>query len=342
MESTPPNPDGLAAKKRPHFVAESLTGPEAPVPAPPLLGDVSKWELGVTGTASFTSVTQLVYTGGPLRIAVPTSRNGGSGELSVSRFIRPVHDDDAPRSLQPFLQSAGSVSLGVAVGGYSVSPLFQGVPVQSTIGGRQVIPNDTEIQTQSAIAIDAYVSEHWALTGGLVHAFDLRTFIGGSRNSHALAPGAGLGYRFGDVRFDLSYSNTATSINGSFVPPTWGTLVLQYRQVFRRRISLVLAALAYERGAGGRGDVEGFVNKDVGLFLGSFGRVARRYSDIDVVHNDYGVHAGAGLWAAPFLRIVLQYELSGSTVPLPQPNGSSSSTRSTLSNEPSVAAIFRL
>jgi hypothetical protein len=224
---------------------------------------------------------------------------GGGAELDVDLFVRKrLIDDDAPYSLQPFLQRASTVFFGAGGAGFqgdydgSSSPLSRGKSGGFNAG--------------------FYVHlKPWLALGG---SFDFNAFHNSydgydepPRDGYSLRGHVDLGFRWRDLRFDVGYGVTGERMNQSWLPTLWYSLDASVLAVIKRRVALRGSASVLPRGAGGSLSVEGFVNRELSFFGSFFGG---RYSYIDdgIAAWYAGGSVGVTKWAARHAGISFSYQ----------------------------------
>jgi hypothetical protein len=174
----------------------------------------------------------------------------------------------------------------------------------------------TDAHFGTGVGLDVYVTRVLALTAALGYGYDVLhdpSFMG-AQTSHGFSGGAGFGLRGGDTRFDLAYTFSATSVNGSFAPLRWGTLKGTLYTVFDRRFFLDLWALGLQRGGGGGLDLGFYPTKDLGLLLGGLAEHGELYQD-SLVLNRYSGYAGVSYWVLPQVRLAAYYTFTANDVP---------------------------
>lgn len=226
-----------------------------------------------------------------------------SGRLQGTRFLGPVVDDGAPRSLQPFLQRAGSLSLSVGGRGFVTRNAFR-------------LQNRTDAALSAGVSCNVYVARFLALTGGLGYGYDTLHDVQLSNRTHSVAASAGLGLRLDDVRFDVAYSFAAATTNGTFVPLRWGSLALGLYIVLARRLTLNFHGSVTPDGGTGGLDLGLYLTRALGLFLGGSGGSVHFLSG--VTGSQYGGNAGLSYWVSSAARLSAYYQLSGIHVPSQQ------------------------
>jgi hypothetical protein len=251
-------------------------------------------------------------------------------------FLRPVVDDDAPRSLQVYLQRTSTITAGFSFAG----------SVTTFSGAGPGNPKVTFLEPSPSVDADVYIVPAFAITARFAYAYDILNFSGfgfpGSEQDHRLIPEAGVALRLGDTRLDLSFTFEGDLSSGrglnTLPPPRWGTIEVDLQTVLNRRLLIKFGSQVFDAGAGSSAMSEYFLNKDFGIFVGGFGYVGRSYYNEDLHHNDYGAFAGVGWWLAPRLLVALQYELAGTTVP----RQAATAGTSQVTNEIDARLVLRL
>jgi hypothetical protein len=265
-----------------------------PEPGPRELAPPTRWSLGVGLSGS-------IYT---IYFDAADDQHGNRGRVYAAPtvWLTRVIDDDAPRSLQPFLQRTGSV-YGSVVGGGFVT--------------RYGAQSRTNSYFSTDLGVDAYGTPHFALTGGGGYTYSVLDddFV---NESHAFSGRAGLGVRAGDARFDASYAFRARATDGTFEDLRWGTVSLRAYVVFARRLALDISGEVFEGGGGGGFDVAYYPLKDYGFDVGAHAS-SFAYVGSDTRANEYTGSAGLSAWANPRLRFSWGYDLTLIHTPLQPP-----------------------
>ncbi len=240
----------------------------------------------------------------------PAHAVDGTGNVAGIIYLRPLVDDDAPRSLQPFLQRASTVSLGFSLGGFTTSQGAATLKQERLFG-------------QSA-ALDAYLGRTFALTGaiGVTQYRDQR--LGTVPQPFPLPPvqgvvttdtqaydvGIGAGLRFGDLRVDLAYHFQPSESNGQWLI-RWGRVFASARWAIARR-AFVSASVNTVDGGGG-GSLGGTVHptRDVDLSASGFYARGHLYTLESASYDRGGFAASAGWWLAPRFFASLGYQATG-------------------------------
>ena len=220
--------------------------------------------------------------------------NRDSVYLAPLVFLSPVIDNDAPRSLQPFLQRTSTFSVSVSRGGFATR-----------------YGNGAFTRTYSSmgadVGVDTYLTRQFALTGRIGYAYGVLDDVIVNK-SHTFSGSAGFGVRFGDARLDASYSFDARNTDGTFAKLRWGAVGLRAYVVFARSFALGLSGNVRDGGGGGGVDLGYYPMKDLGLFLSAAGQTFVYYSP-DIRASYYTGGAGISHWVTPGLRLYLTYAL---------------------------------
>jgi hypothetical protein len=227
---------------------------------------------------------------------------GVAGDLQVTRYLAPVVDDDAPRSLQPFLQRASVLYADVGGSGF----------LTWNPGGGE---NRTDAQVGATLGLDIYVLRQLALTAAFGYGYDVLQDFGVDDATHSFSGSAGLGLRFGDVRIDASYTFFANDTNGSFAPLRWGEVNLAVFAVIDRVLTVRPWGELIQQGGGGGVDLGAYPTRNFGVFLSGFALHGQLYMD-DTLVNRYGGSAGVSYWVAPRVRVGAYYQLTVNVGPL--------------------------
>jgi hypothetical protein len=326
-----PPPEATPPPEPPPFEAPGLN--ELPADRARRAGQMtSDWDLAVGANGE---ISLLSY---PNPNTSATSLRAGTA-ATLSRYLAPIIDDDAPRSLQPFLQRASVLSIGFGLSGFSTTTTSSNGVITSDLGKL------TEIGLGPSLGANIYLTPAFALTAGFAYEYDVRTEsdreVAFGTKTHRLLPQAGFGIRFGDTRIDLQYrfEGDLVSDQEERLPPAqWGSIVLGVETVIDRTVDLNFGGQVFDAGAAGSASVTVYPTKNVGIFGGGSGCAGRKYFNNDDSHNDYGGFVGAAIWFAPRVRGTFEYQIGGTTVPESEDVGSYSELR----NEIDVTFTFRL
>jgi hypothetical protein len=265
----------------------SLAPTEAPV----------RLELSADGAFTYTGITP----GGPAAASVTDEfGQGGLGRLRVSVFPgRPLVDDDAPLSLQPFLQRAFRLQ---AAGGFSGND----VEVDSAL-----IP-PTHQRSQLGffqVSAEGYPGGHLYAAASVQvasSAFRITDMFGPGPISSTLAVpvSATFGARFGDLLVAASWTVTPSQTDTAPWRVSQPTAGLSAQWVLRRRWSFTASATWLDGGAQASGGADLF-----------FGRLLDVFASVDGGHqspggllSDFaGGRVGAFLWISRFFGAGLSY-----------------------------------
>jgi hypothetical protein len=285
--------------------------PVLEVESPPERAGASSWQLDATLRGAGYSINESV----PVQYPTPLSTGGErvNGDLQVTRYLGPIVDDDAPRSLQPFLQRASVLYADVGGGGFLT---------RNPTGGQ----NRTDAGVGATLGLDIYVLRQLALTASLGYGYDILHDVDADVAAHAFSGSAGLGVRISDVRIDASYAFAASEANGSFAPLRWGQVNLAVFAVIDRRVTLNFWGELFQQSGGGGIDFGVYPTQDLGLFLDGAALRGELYASDTLVNRYYG-SAGLSYWVTPRVRLGAYYELTVNVEPVqaqggPEPFGS--------------------
>ena len=194
-----------------------------------------------------------------------------SAQLQLTMFIQRLRDDDAPPSLQPFLQRVTRVSVAVrgTIGFSYVAD--DGPPFQQDDGGPTV-----------RASIDGYVARYLYLGASVGYQLQHRWVDiddGSTENVHEPSLAVAIGARLGDVRIVATAG--ATFAVGEGDQADWGYVGLRAHAVIRRHIELdggvelrLWPAADGGAGKGGGGDASAtfWLGRRLGLGIGGFYR----------------------------------------------------------------------
>ena len=269
-----------------------------------MLGTVALLLLGASSTGAWGEF-QLSVTGSHTTSAGNVSSWGGSGSLFLSGFLHHrLIDDDAPLSLQAYLQRTGSVEGTLSLNGFStdapgyVEP-FHGV----TLGG--------------SFAVDAYPTEVLTLWASAAF-FGSKTGGGyGGSGTEYLLPRLELapGLRFGDTRASVGYTWAPTVANGTYDGRGLGELFLRITSVIGRRVSLSLLGALILSGARGSVSLAVFPTGRLGLGAGFEYAEGAIYFDSRAVYRQWQAWGTLSLWPGRTWALGLEYRFAHTVQP---------------------------
>lgn len=230
-----------------------------------------------------------------------------SGSVEATHFLAPVVDDGAPRSLQPFLQRASMLSVRFGGGGFVTSNPFGGT-------------DRTDANLAAGAGLNIHLTRFFALTAGLGYGYDVLHDALQHDKTHTFSGTLGVGFRIADARFDAAYTFAASSVDGSFVAPRWGTVRLNGFVVIERRFTLNPWGTLLQGGGVGGLDLGFYATRDLGFFLRGFGGRGELYSS-DIVVNRYGGGAGLSYWIGRGVRLGVYYVPTINHVPVQPVDG---------------------
>lgn len=299
----PPSSGAPAAPAPPAPFPEPEPEPEPLAPrAPPAPIDArnapARWQIngGLSG-----SVYTIQY-GPDSNSGQDAHGNTGSIYLEPILFLTPVVDNDAPHSLQPFLQRTSEVYASISGGGFVTRYANVGFTRKSS-------------HAETNVGVDAYLTRNFALTGGFGYGYGVLHEDVTVNKQHSFSGSAGFGVRIGDARLDASYNFNAYDQDGTFAKLRWGAVGLRAYVVFAQSFALTLGGYVSDGGGGGSVDLGYYPTKDLGLFAGFLGQTFVYYTT-DVRANRYTGSAGISYWVTPSLRFYWSYSLQVNDAPV--------------------------
>jgi hypothetical protein len=265
--------------------AAAQSGPPHSLPA---VGP--SWQLGATLSGSLYSVDSVPVAGG---ISPDTKGRSASGALEVIRYLAPLVDDGSPRSLEPFLQRASTISASLGGGGFAT---------ENPYGSR----DRTSANLGARAGMNVYLARYLALTAAFGYGYSVLHDVISNHERHGFSGSAGLGLRVGDARLDASYTFAASNVDGTFAPLQWGSVQLSAYVVLARFFTLSPWGRVMPHGGEGGLDLGLYATRDLGFFLGGFGGRSA-FSSSDVLFNRYGGSAGLSYWAVSRARLAAYY-----------------------------------
>ncbi|HXU70473.1 MAG TPA: hypothetical protein VN947_14145 [Polyangia bacterium] len=224
---------------------------------------------------------------------------GGQGGVGLTVYATRVFDDDAPPSLQPYLQRVSELHVDGGASGYSASPSTGGQLLPGTGYGGHVDLDGT-----------AYLDRFFfaSLGAGVRYRSDTRgsgLYFATTTETIAVPVGIAAGPRFGDLRLALGWGVTPTRVGDDvFRVPFWGNVDVEAYGVVRRRLVLRARVDVYDGGAGAIGNVAVYLARR--FELGAFVRGSQEHIYQTTLTD---AHAGAGLdfeaWTGPRFAIEL-------------------------------------
>jgi hypothetical protein len=216
---------------------------------------------------------------------------GGQGGFGFTLFGQRVVDDDAPPSLQPYLQYATSLHVDGGGGGFRFA---NDAPAQ---------PGNDSTSGYANVNASGYFDR--VVYGYLGIGVRYRSDSAGPSTSLSLPIAVSGGFRLGDVLLSVGWGVAPTRYNDDvFKVQFWGGAFAQVYAVVHRRIGLSAGVDVVEGGAGARGGATFYLARrfSVGASLGgSHGHNAALGFTFD------GVDAGVsfGVWTGPRFAVFL-------------------------------------
>ncbi|MGZ3406425.1 MAG: hypothetical protein ACXVAN_08295 [Polyangia bacterium] len=242
-------------------------------------------------------------------ITVPSSSEGANGfdgraGIGLNLFVRRLRDDDAPPTLQPFLQRVGELHIDGGGGGFTVSQ-----PSNSTLPDRVGHSGYFDLAAWGYAQRFLYGYAHFGVSySSVTDTVPLGLAFPNSVTATTLALPVEIagGVRAGDVRFTAGWSVTPTRVNDAdFSVPFWGHVRINADAVVRRRLALDAEADLLDGGAGASGGATLYLARRFGL--GALVRGSHEHPGNSLIRD----HAGAGLsfeaWATPRVAVALSY-----------------------------------
>ena len=281
---------GLLATAATLVTAAAHAQDEPPAAEPQNVGPDQDPNFQVNSSVSGKRYALSNTTGGP-------STSGGQGTLSMEliAFGAPLHDDDAPYSVQAFMQRENTFTLSVSGGRFDTANPYGGV-------------DRTEWYTGVGGAFDAYLRPWFAVFGGASYEyFDLHD-VDTAQTIHSVAGDVGVGFRARNTRLDLSVAAQGDRTLGAFVP--WRrSLTLSAFTVIKRRVALTAGGTLVQGGEEGSFEVEVFPTKSAGLFVSGFAGRFEPYVT-PTLATRYAGSAGFAGWFDANTALVGEYELT--------------------------------
>lgn len=191
------------------------------------------------------------------RYATPGS--GGSREVDglaealtaeLVSFMAPLRDDDAPYSLQPFLQRMNTWSVSVTAGHFSTSyPLIARTDWDAGFGA----------------GVGFYPRPWLNVAGSLGYTYDELRDLGIDEKTHSFSGNGGAGVRFGDTLIRISYYFAKQQVSDAS-PPLRQGVQLSVFTILGRRFTVGLLGETIPQGAEGQLSLEYFPRQNLGIF----------------------------------------------------------------------------
>lgn len=297
--------------------AEGRSPEQAAQPSQRAGAQSARWELAGAFSASSAAAT--------LGDAPYASTTSAEGTASARFFFSPVHDEDAPRSVSPYLQRASSVQVHGAFGG-----------AWSRFEGAFSPPRNTWSYGSFGADADVYVTPKLVLFGGMEYERVGSTSLFAPREFGAAALGAGL--RIGENRLNVGYTHAIAVLGGTVQPTRFGALTLSDYALLARRVALSAHAHLLEGGASAGGGLTFYVTDDIGLSASGFGGRAI-FSPVtpNETYTQIGWRGSVSLWMGRAVRLEPGY---GALV-LPS-RGDPTRSPSTIEHTGSLEVVLRI
>jgi hypothetical protein len=215
--------------------------------------------------------------------------------MTVVAFATPLHDDDSPYSMQPFLQRESTFSLSIAGGHFDTANPYGGA-------------DRTEWYGSLGAQFDAYLKRWFALFGGASYGYSELSDVGVAQTGHSFGANLGAGFRYRDTRLDLWAAEQGDRSAGAFGP--WrGSLAMSVYTVIKRRVSLTATGTLVQGGGEGFFQAELHPTKKTGVFASGIAGRFEPYVDPVLVTRYIG-RAGFVGWFDATTALVGQYSLT--------------------------------
>jgi hypothetical protein len=270
--------------------------PELPPPSDPTHAAPSSWEIELS-LAGSTYALQPPTPNVAFASSASFHGNRASGGVEVTRYLGPVVDDGAPRSLQPFLQRTSLLYATLLGGGFE------------TRNPDGFTPSRTDANLSLEVGADIYLSPYVALTAAVIYGYDVLHDVGIDQKQNIFGGSLGLGFRYHDVRFDVTSGFTAFDVDGSFSPVRWTGLKGNVYGVISRSVALTGWVGPVPDGVAGGAEVGWYATPDFGIFLSGYGERGEIFSN-SVVASRLGGKAGPSFWVSPTVRFAAYYTLT--------------------------------
>jgi hypothetical protein len=239
---------------------------------------------------------------------------GGRGGLGVTVYLRRLTDDDAPPSLQAYLQRTPMLHVDGGGGSWQESWSGPTAPRMSATQGWAGLD-------LSGYARWLYGAVHVGLDYSNLQATSFAPGVGtfeSTDTSIAVPVDATVGVRWRDWRVTVGWGVTPTrddsgGVQGDFKVPFWGAAHASVATVVRRRLWLEAGVLALEQGAGAFGDATIYLKRRFGINALLKGGHQAHTDDTSFATTtttlDYvGFGLGAVVWASSNVFADLRYD----------------------------------
>jgi hypothetical protein len=240
----------------------------------------------------------------------------GDAGLTLTIYARqPLVDDDAPYSLQPFLQRASRVSLGVSGGGSDFS--VDNSPYSQTLNtAHRYIAAGS-----GAASFDIYLRRWIALGASFSIDGSHIDSYGGNLADDTLGLHGSLdvGLRWRDLRFDLGYRIDGNHSRGQWLSTYYGHVAASAEAALKRMLLLYVSIDVIDHGALVWGALAAYPMKRFGLFWGLGGGRGGVGSSAPV--DTLNARLGFSAWGSRHIGISVAYELTWTKIEVPIFNG---------------------
>jgi hypothetical protein len=194
---------------------------------------------------------------GPARGPSVADMLGGGASGGFVLAFDPVIDDDAPPTLQAYLQRTGALSLSGGGSRFTYNYDHDFAPLDRTGGN-------------ATIGMDGYFGRTKSFYGGARFTFNYSDDHFRDRSTSvttiSFPIAVTLGVRFGDVRVRAEWQVSPQKVNDAGVQVAyWYNLSLWGYGVVRRKVEWTVGAIALEQGFGGELDAVVWLGRRLGL-----------------------------------------------------------------------------
>jgi hypothetical protein len=222
---------------------------------------------------------------------------GGQGGVGFTLFGPRVVDDDAPPSLQPYLQYAAQLHVDGGGGGFRFSP-------DSATSG----PGNDSSNGYANVNASGYFDR--TLYGYLGIGVRYRSDSANQFTSLLLPISAAAGLRLGQVRLSIGWSVTPTRYGDDvFKVPFWGGAYAQAYAVVHLRLSLSANVNVLEGGAGAGGGATVYLARRFSVGASVSGSHAHN-SDLGFTFDGVGAEVDFEAWTGPRFAIAVDYSIT--------------------------------
>jgi hypothetical protein len=219
---------------------------------------------------------------------------GGSAGAGLTLFGHRVVDDDAPLSLQPYLQYAATFHVDGGGGGFRFSR-----------DAGSTLPGNDSTNGYADVSASGYLDR--TIYGAL--SFGVRDRSDSVNNLTTLSLPLTLsgGVRFGDVRLAIGWGIAPTRYGDDvFKVPFWGGAYAQVYAVVHRRLSLDATVAVIDGGASASGGAWIYLMRRFSVGVSVHGSHGHN-GDLGFTSDHAGADVGFTAWTGPRFAIAIDY-----------------------------------